>query len=61
MGNRLNNRIIPIFSTTTIEELNNIISAIENHDYAWEYVHGRSGVYCIRYWDKNGDFTNEVV
>ena len=58
---RNNNRVIPIWSSTTIEELNEWISAIEEAGYNWEFVHGRSGLHCLRYWDKTGSYTKEVI
>ena len=62
MRKRGDYRVIPIWSNTTMEELESYISAIEAVGFKWEYVHGRtSGIHCIRYWDENERITREVI
>lgn len=54
-------RVIPIWSTTTQEQFESYIEAIESKGYTFEYVHGSKGnIHCIRYWNPNG-YTHRVI
>ena len=58
---RVDCRVIPIWNKTTMEEVENYISAIEAVGFKWEYVRGRSGLSCIRYWDPSEQITKQVI
>ena len=60
MARRNDCRIIPIFNQTA-EEIEEYISAIEAVGFKWEYVHGRHGINCIRYWDTTEQITKSVI